>query len=207
MGQSAVSRQNRRSGATSAPRLSIFATGFGWCGIGRIEQHVSDILIGHTGPEAVRQAFQQRLLDIGLPTDFQESDWLPGLRRRLEDYGLGKAVTFDDLEVDLPPGTAFQARIRAVTRSIPYGEKWTYGELAHRAGFPRAARAVGSVMASNRLPILIPCHRVVASAGKLGGFSAPQGLDLKSRLLDMEAEGVQARPRRVGQRSASRSAD
>ena len=64
--------------------------------------------------------------------------------------------------------------------------------VAERAGAPRAARAVGTVMSTNRFPILIPCHRVIAAAGKLGGYSAPQGLDLKARLLAMEAEGTGA---------------
>lgn len=196
MGQSAVSRPNRRIAASLAPALSIFPTGFGWCGIAGAGRAVQHILIGHSGAAAVRQAFQQRLLDIGSAAEFQESDWHPELRRRLEHYGLGKPVAFDDFEIDLPESTEFQSRVRKATRSIPYGEKRSYGELAQLAGYPRAARAVGSVMAGNRLPILIPCHRVIASAGKLGGFSAPHGIDLKSRLLAMEAEGVQALERR-----------
>jgi len=70
----------------------------------------------------------------------------------------------------------------------------TYGELADLAGYPGAARAVGSVMSSNRYPIIIPCHRVVGSAGSLGGFSAPQGISLKERMLTLE--GASPKPKR-----------
>jgi methylated-DNA-[protein]-cysteine S-methyltransferase len=63
----------------------------------------------------------------------------------------------------------------------------TYGQLARRVGSPAAARAVGSTMARNRLPLVIPCHRVVGSGGQLRGFSAPGGVAVKQRLLQMEA--------------------
>ncbi len=71
-------------------------------------------------------------------------------------------------------------------RQVGYGETVSYGELAERSGSPRAARAVGTVMATNRIPLILPCHRVLGSAGRIGGFSAPQGIDLKRRMLDLE---------------------
>ena len=74
-------------------------------------------------------------------------------------------------------------------RLIPYGQVLTYGELAERAGSPRAARAVGNVMRTNRFPLIVPCHRVVGAAGALGGYSAPTGLKMKRRLLRLEAAG------------------
>jgi methylated-DNA-[protein]-cysteine S-methyltransferase len=74
-----------------------------------------------------------------------------------------------------------------LARKIGYGRTVAYGELAARAGNSRAARAIGAVMASNPLPIIVPCHRVVASGGAIGGFSAPHGIELKKRLLEMEA--------------------
>jgi methylated-DNA-[protein]-cysteine S-methyltransferase len=99
-------------------------------------------------------------------------------------------VDFDGCCIVFPRRTAFQTKVLDETRKIAFGETATYGELADRVGSPRAARAVGTVMASNRVPIIIPCHRVIASGGKLGGFSAPQGVDLKSRMLAFEAESV-----------------
>ena len=70
---------------------------------------------------------------------------------------------------------------------MPRGETVSYAELAGRAGSPNAARAVGGVMAGNRVPLLVPCHRVVGAGGRLGGFSAPTGVELKKRLLALEA--------------------
>ena len=83
-------------------------------------------------------------------------------------------------------GTTFQEAVWTALRGVPAGEVVTYGELARRAGYPRAARAVGSAMRANPLPLLIPCHRVVASDG-IGGYGG--GLELKRALL--AAEGVQ----------------
>ena len=80
--------------------------------------------------------------------------------------------------------TAFTARVLAALRRIPHGDTITYGELARRMGVPRAARAVGSACGANPLPLFIPCHRVVAANGKLGGFSA--GLGWKRFLLAKE---------------------
>ena len=72
-------------------------------------------------------------------------------------------------------------------RNVPYGQTLSYAELAAKAGSPKAARAVGSVMAQNRVPLIIPCHRVVGSGGHLGGFSAPRGIAFKKQLLELEA--------------------
>jgi len=76
--------------------------------------------------------------------------------------------------------------VLAVTKRLKYGETTTYGQLARDVGHPGAARAVGTVMSTNKFPIIIPCHRVLAAGGKLGGYTSPAGTDLKQRLLDME---------------------
>ena len=84
----------------------------------------------------------------------------------------------------LPP---FHEKVLAAARRISYGRTATYGELAARAGSPRAARAVGQAMAHNPVPLIIPCHRVLAAGGRLGGYGG--GLDLKRRLLGLESKG------------------
>ncbi|HLP42441.1 MAG TPA: methylated-DNA--[protein]-cysteine S-methyltransferase, partial [Fibrobacteria bacterium] len=84
-----------------------------------------------------------------------------------------------------PRGTAFQLRIWAELARIPYGETWSYGELAKRAGSPGAARAVGTANGRNPLCILIPCHRVVRGTGDLGGFAG--GVENKAFLLALES--------------------
>ncbi len=122
-----------------------------------------------------------------LDPELCEDDWNADVRRRLERYCIGETVDFDDLPLDLPPGTEFQRRVLQVTRRIPYGKTMSYGTLASKAGYPRAARAVGSVMSANRFPIIVPCHRVVAAGGKAGGYTSPQGVSLKLQLLALEA--------------------
>lgn len=193
MGQSAKMRPSARQFAKDRPSLSIFATPLGWFGLlGDAGQtgdncQVNAVYAGHrTAAEVVSRA-------EGASVEFEECDWHPVLRHRLERYCSGVRVDFDDISLALPAMTVFQRRIISCVRRVGYGQTITYGELAERAGFPRAARAVGTVMASNRFPILIPCHRVLASGGRLGGYSSPQGIDLKRRLLDMESEGAATR--------------
>ncbi len=102
--------------------------------------------------------------------------------RQLRAYLSGDRTAFD-LPVDLR-GTEFQRQVWQVLLQIPYGSTITYAELARRVGNPKAARAVGAANGRNPIPIVVPCHRVVAAGGKLGGYGG--GLDLKRRLLALE---------------------
>ncbi|MEM6798585.1 MAG: methylated-DNA--[protein]-cysteine S-methyltransferase [Planctomycetota bacterium] len=106
---------------------------------------------------------------------------------RLKRFADGESIDLSDIPVELSHLTPFGRKIVAACRQLRWGETATYGGLAKRCGRPGAARAVGSVMAKNRVPLLIPCHRVVGAAGGLGGYSAPGGLDTKRRLLACEA--------------------
>ena len=106
------------------------------------------------------------------------------LADRLRAYFAGEPVDFDDVEVELDDETAFGRELALALRRIPRGEVVTYGELAALAGRPGAARAAGSFCARNRLPIVVPCHRVV-SAGGLGPYGS-LGTDYKRRLLALE---------------------
>lgn len=101
---------------------------------------------------------------------------------QLEEYFAGTRTEFA-LPLDIP-GTAFQQRAWRALATIPYGETISYAEQAERIGHPRATRAVGSANGRNPVPIVLPCHRVVASGGGLGGYGG--GLDLKQRLLAHE---------------------
>ncbi len=109
--------------------------------------------------------------------------------RLLAKYYRDGRETFADVRVDLSHVTPFSLRVYKACRAIPAGETRTYGELAVTAGSPGASRAVGSAMARNRVPIVIPCHRVVGASGRLCGFSAPGGLETKQSLLDLERQG------------------
>ena len=104
------------------------------------------------------------------------------IMRQLEAWFKGEIHEFD-----LPffaTGTPFQLMVWEETLRIPYAETISYGELAKRIGRPKAARAVGAAMGANPIPILIPCHRVVGTSGRLTGFGG--GLELKTYLLNLE---------------------
>ncbi len=103
----------------------------------------------------------------------------------LKKYFKGGPGNTDNLKFDLSGYTAFEKKILQALSGLRKDERLTYGGLAVRAGFPGAARAVGSVMRKNRIPILIPCHRIIASTG-LGGYS--QGLVWKRRLMKLEED-------------------
>ena len=103
--------------------------------------------------------------------------------RQLREYFAGRRVEFD-LPL-APEGTEFQRDVWRRLREIPYGETISYGELARRVGNPKASREVGAANGSNPIPIVIPCHRVIGSNGKLTGFGG--GLPTKQRLLALEA--------------------
>ncbi len=105
------------------------------------------------------------------------------LIERLKAYFEGVEAAFPD-KLDLNAATPFQRRVWETTRLIPYGETRSYRWIAERIGQPAAARAVGQALGRNRLPVIIPCHRVIASNGILGGFSL--GLDMKMMLLSLE---------------------
>lgn len=174
------------------PQASLFQTQYGWWGMLGCQAGVLGLTIGQPTAEAALKRLTQSVLQDdrfhdGPEFRLEEADWNPDLRRRLEDYAVGVRVDFSDCEVVLPNQTAFQKRVVKATRQIGYGETVTYGQLAKKSGSPNAARAVGSVMSSNRVPIIIPCHRVVGVGNSLGGFSAPQGVGLKERLLAMES--------------------
>jgi methylated-DNA-[protein]-cysteine S-methyltransferase len=103
--------------------------------------------------------------------------------RELDQYWSGRRRTFD-VAVDLSPLTPFQRKVLAVTARVPYGELITYAKVAHKTGNDRAYRAAAGAIGDNPIPIVVPCHRVVASDGTLGGYAG--GLDAKRRLLQLE---------------------
>ncbi len=118
-----------------------------------------------------------------LPEPVTPQGILKTLMEEVDLYFKGERVEFT-IQVDWSGYTPFQRRVLNVVRSIPYGETASYGQVALESGSPLGARAVGGVMRSNRTPLVIPCHRVVAAGGALGGFRG--GLDLKIFLLRLE---------------------
>ncbi len=112
------------------------------------------------------------------------------LAQRLQKYAAGTPDSLADIPVDFGPLSPFQRRVLEQCRQIPYGKTMSYTTLAGRAGSPNAARAVGNCMKNNPIPLLIPCHRVVCSDGRLGNYSAPGGTPMKRQLLALESNSA-----------------
>lgn len=188
MGQR-VKRQNLTDPAgIPDPFLSVFSTNLGWMGLLGGANGLISLAIGHYDREAVLRHFASTDAENPAGSPFTERDWNPELRQQVVDYCSGQPVDFGDVILFYPRQTPFQQQVVQATRAIPYGETRSYGQLAEAAHAPRAARAVGSVMSSNPFPLIVPCHRVVASGGGLGGYTSHRGTSYKQILLDMEAE-------------------
>jgi methylated-DNA-[protein]-cysteine S-methyltransferase len=170
------------STSTMSNALAVFHSELGWMamiGSGRV---LRQLAFGHPSPDEAVRALEPSLVE-----STQGRSWNCPFVERLQAYAAGKPVELLDIEIDLTGQSKFRRQVYRFCRQIPPGKTITYGQLAARAGSPGAARAVGGCMAANRVPIVVPCHRVVASGGGLGGFSGPGGISLKRRLLDLEA--------------------
>jgi methylated-DNA-[protein]-cysteine S-methyltransferase len=112
----------------------------------------------------------------------------------LEAYGAGRAVDFSVTAVDFDGTPEFHRTVYADVRAVGWGATTTYGEVAVRLGDLRFSRAVGQAMARNPVPLIVPCHRVLASGNRTGGFSAPGGTDAKLRMLALEGVRLPSPP-------------
>jgi len=121
-------------------------------------------------------------IDWGWPAESHETPLLAKARDQLEEYFAGRRTRFD-LPLD-PPGTPFQRRVWQALAAIPFGQTRSYGDLAAELG--TAPRALGGACGRNPIPVVIPCHRVLAADGRLGGYSGLDGIDTKRFLLQLE---------------------
>lgn len=165
-------------------RSFSFSTAFGWI-----------TLTGTAGGAVTRLELGKTAAD----GDVAPCPWQVILGERIAAFLAGATRDdFGDVRIDWEAVrgrgggrvTPFRVAVWTACRGIAPGERGTYAELATRAGFAGAARAVGAAMAANAIPLIVPCHRVVRSDGHLGGFSAPGGIETKARLLQLEAEYV-----------------
>lgn len=159
----------------------VFPTTAGWCGVAGSEGGLRRTVLPQPGRSEAERLVTEALDGVpaapGRFTDFIQ---------RFAAYFEGQAVDFPD-DLDLNGATAFQAAVWRAARLISHGQTRSYAWLAGQIGQPGAARAVGQALGRNPLPVVVPCHRVLAAGGRLGGFS--DGLAMKRFLLGLEAAG------------------
>lgn len=155
-----------------------------------VESPVGPLLVAATDHGLLRISFDadpgvhlEQIARLAGPRVLRAPRAIAEARRELDEYFARRRRAFD-LSLDLRGLAPFSALVLGELALVPYGQTATYGELAARAGKPRAARAVGMVMNRNPLPILLPCHRVVGASGDLVGYAG--GLDRKVALLELE---------------------
>lgn len=164
--------------------MVVFPTRLGWIALLGWGDVVRNLGLGDRPDSAVAS------LSPDLFATAEEKSWNRALVRRLQAYTEGEMDNFQDVAIDPGPQTDFRQRVIAHCRQIPPGSTLSYGRLAARAGRPYAARAVGNCMAANRIPLIVPCHRVVGADGGLRGYSAQGGLRRKQSLLDLESRST-----------------
>jgi methylated-DNA-[protein]-cysteine S-methyltransferase len=165
---------------TEELKYAIFSTKIGWVGILGSSKGIRRTTLPQPSVQDARRL-------LGKPLDYAElaPKLFQDLIERFQAYFSGGKIDFPD-EFDLSSATSFQRQVWEVTRLIPYGNTRSYKWVAEQTGKPGASRAMGQPLAKNPLPILIPCHRVINTDGRLGGFSG--GLGMKRQLLNLEAQ-------------------
>lgn len=163
-------------------RAMIFRSPWGWMGIAESPKGLQAIVLPKRSKRAVESDLRVRS-EAGEAIQQGESALLDAARYQLLDYLAGTRNTFD-VSLDLSQGTSFQRQVWRTLQRIPYGKLRSYQWIALRVGGPQYARAVGNAVGANPLPIVIPCHRIVAHDASLGGFSG--GLSMKRKLLSLE---------------------
>ena len=178
-------------------RYFIFETGNGFCGIAWNDAGITRFQLPAKNPEAPERMMLRRApgAEPGLPPPIV-GEAMAAVKR----YFQGEETDFSELELDLGGQDEFFQRVYAAARPVKWGHTTTYGTLAKELGSgPETARDVGQAMAKNPIPLIIPCHRVLAAGGKIGGFSAPGGAAAKTRMLGLE--GVELETLGSGQAS------
>lgn len=164
--------------------FAIFDTALGTCGIAWTSRGVARVL----WPEALESRVKARLYrtypdgDEALPPRN-----VAAVIETLTDMLRGDPVSFDDVPLDHEGISEFDRKVYDLAIAIPSGEMRTYGALAEQLGDRTLARAVGQSLGRNPFPLIVPCHRVLAADGSLGGFSAPGGVEAKKRILALES--------------------
>src|SRR5882724_6262445 len=176
---------------TASHGFTLFETAIGSCGIAWAGRAIVGVQLPEADAGATRARLRRRFPDAG------ESRPPAALRPVLDAIVAlldGTASDLSTAPLDMTGVPPFHRRVYEVTRTIPPGATLSYGDIAARLGSPRAARAVGQALMRNPFALVVPCHRVLAAGGRLGGFSADGGLATKRRLLAIEGVVVDGAP-------------
>ena len=163
--------------------FALFDTPVGPCGIAWGTRGIIGVQLPEKPPAALRSRLRPRYPDA---TEAPAPGEISVAIEKLLALLRGERVDLGHLDLDLADVAPFDVAVYAVARVIPPGATVTYGEIAAKVGRPGAAREVGQALGRNPFPLIVPCHRVVAAGGKLGGFSARGGAAMKRRLLAIE---------------------
>jgi len=158
-------------------KYALIETDLGTMGLGWTDAGVARFALPSADPESTRGRIAR---------DAQEAPPDTPLAARIVAYGEGERIDFDDVPLDLSGEPEFYCQVYADILSLKWGETTTYGEIARRLGDVQLSRAVGRALGRNPIPLIIPCHRVLAAGNKQGGFSAPGGVGSKLRMLALE---------------------
>jgi len=165
-----------------AAKYVIFETKWGYFGLAGTESGVCRTYLPGSEPAAIESQVRR-----DLPSACSEPAFCRTLQEQIIAYFEGARVNFSPAVPLVLDGVGdFSRCVLAACRTVLFGQVITYRELAGRLGRPAASRAVGSALARNPLALLIPCHRIIRTDGRLGGFSAPGGIELKQKMLDLE---------------------
>lgn len=165
----------------------VFGTALGEFGIGWTDAGIARVQLPGLDRDALLQRINRNGAQAGDPTRDVEA-----VINRIEDYAEGEGVDFSTVKLDLTGVSEFNRRAYALLLGTGWGQTTTYGAMARALGDVSLSRAVGAAMGANPIPLIIPCHRVLASDGKTGGFSAPGGAEAKLRMLVLEGVSVGA---------------
>lgn len=164
-------------------RYALFETAIGAAGVAWGEAGLVGVHLPERDPEIARASILRRFPEI---VEGEPPDAVARAIAAIRELLAGKPADLSDVPLDLSRTPDFHARVYEIARAIPPGETLTYGEIAERLGDKLLARDVGHALGKNPWPIVVPCHRVTAAGGKLGGFSAPGGVNTKLKLLTIE---------------------
>ena len=167
----------------------VFDAAIGRCGVAWSERGVTRLQL----PESDRGATERRLCTGAVRATEAAPAEIEQLIVNIQGYMTGRSIDFASVALDLTDFDQFEGKVYAAARAIPWGQTVSYGELARRIGSPGAARAVGRALGRNPVPIVVPCHRILAKGHRIGGFSAPGGTFTKQRLLALEGVRVDTR--------------